>query len=66
MMDSSGEIVGHRKRNQNLFKEADIKELYAEPCTWDSFEQLINNQLNEVFDLSNPLLDDNEAMLTCD
>ena len=66
MMDSSGEIVGRRKRNRNLFEEADIKELYAEPCMWDSFDQLINNQLNEVYDLSNPLSDDDEAMLTCD
>ncbi len=66
MMDSSGEIVGRRKRNQNLFEEADMKELYAEPCTWDSFEQLIDDQLNEVYDLSNPLSDDDEAMLTCD
>jgi hypothetical protein len=66
MMDSSGEIVGRRKRNRNLFEEADIKELYAEPCTWDSFEQLIDDQLSEVYDLSNPLSEDEEVMLTCD
>jgi len=64
MMDSSGEIVGQRKRNQNLFKEADIKELYAEPCTWDSFAQLIDNQLSKVYDLSDPLSEDDEVMLT--
>jgi len=66
MVDSSGEIVGQRKQNQNLFKEADIKELYAEPCTWDSFAQLINDQLSEVYNLSVPLLEDDEVMLTCD
>jgi len=60
-MHSSVEIV-----NRNLFEEADIKELYAEPCTWDSFEQLIDDQLSEVYDLSDPLLDDDEMMLTCD
>jgi hypothetical protein len=66
MMDSSGEIVGRRKQNRNLFEEADIKELSAEPCSWDSFEQLINDQLSEVYDLSDPLSEDDEVMLTCD
>jgi len=66
MMESSGEIVVRRKRNRNLFEEADIKELYAEPCTWDSFAQLIDDQLSEVYDLSDPLSEDDEVMLTCD
>jgi hypothetical protein len=54
------------KRNQNLFEEADISVLYAEPCTWDSLEELIDDQLSEVYDLSDPLLEDDEVMLTCD
>jgi hypothetical protein len=33
---------------------------------WDSFEQLIDIQRSEVYDLSNPLLDDDKVMLTCD
>ena len=66
MLDSSGEIVGRRKRNRNLFEEADISVLYAEPCTWDSFEELIDNQLSDVYDLSDPLSEDDKVMLTCD
>jgi len=66
MLDSSGEIVGQRKRNRNLFEEADISVLYAEPCTWDSLEELIDNQLSDVYDLSDPLSEDDEVMLTCD
>ena len=66
MLDSSGESVGRRKRNRNLFEEADISVLYAEPCTWDSFEELIDNQLSDVYDLSDPLSEDDEVMLTCD
>ena len=66
MLDSSGEIVGRRKRNRNLFEEADISVLYAEPCTWDSFDELIDNQLSDVYDLSDPLSEDDEVMLTCD
>ena len=66
MMDSSGEIVGRRKRNRNLFEEADRSVLYAEPCTWDLCEQLIDDQLSDVYDLRYPLSDDDEAMLTCD
>ena len=66
MLDSSGEIVGQRKRNRNLFEEADISVLYAEPCTWDSLEELIDNQLSDVYDLCDPLSEDDEVMLTCD
>ena len=66
MLDSSGESVGRRKRNRNLFEEADISVLYAEPCTWDSLEELIDDQLSEVYDLSDPLSEDDEVMLTCD
>ena len=32
----------------------------------DSFAQLIDDQLSEVYDLSDPLSEDDEAMLTCD
>jgi hypothetical protein len=66
MMESSGEIVGRMKQNRNLFEEADISVLYAEPCTWDSLEELIDDQLSEVYDLSDPLSEDDEVMLTCD
>ena len=41
-----------------LFEEADISVLYAEPCTWDSLEELIDNQLSDVYDLSDPLSED--------
>jgi len=33
---------------------------------WDSFEQMIDDQLSEVYNLSDPLLEDDEVMLTCD
>jgi len=33
---------------------------------WDSLEELIDDQLSDVYDLSDPLLDDDEVMLTCD
>ena len=35
-------------------------------CTWDSLEELIDNQLSEVYDLSDPLSEDDEVMLTSD
>ena len=66
MLDCNGEIVGRRKRNRGLFEEADISELYAEPCTWDSFERMINDQICAVNDMSCPLTEDDEAKLTCD
>ena len=43
MLDCNEEIGGQRKRNWDLFEEADISELYAEPCTWDSFEWMIDD-----------------------
>ncbi len=33
---------------------------------WDSLEELIDNQLSDIYNLSDPLLDDDEGMLTCD
>ncbi len=40
--------------------------LYAEPGTWDLFEQLVDDQACGADNLSYPFLDDNEAILSCD
>ena len=66
MMDSSGEIVRQKKQNRTLFEETNISELYAEPCMWDSFEQIVIDQLCKADNKSNTLGDDDEAMLKCD
>ncbi len=66
MLDSNGEIVTTLKRNQDLFEEGDISVLYADPGTWESFEQLVDDQVCRDDNLSYPFLEDNEATLSCD
>ena len=66
MLDSNGEIVTTIKRNRDLFEEVDISVLYAEPGTWDSFEQLVDDQACGTDDLSYPFSEDDEATLSCD
>ena len=39
--------------------------VYAKPGTWDSFEQLVDQEYG-ADDLSYPFLDDDEAILSCD
>ena len=67
MMDSNGDIVG-RKRSRTMFEEveSDVSELYAEPCMWDYFQQLVDDQLNDACDLTTPLSDDDVAMMAID
>ena len=43
-----------------------IEVCYAEPGTWESFEQLVDDQACGTDDLSYSVLDDNEATLSCD
>ena len=54
------------KRNQDLFEEVDISVLYAKSGTWDSFEQLVDDQVCGADDLSYPFSDDDEEILSCD
>jgi len=66
MLDSNREIVTTTKRNRDLFEEGYISVLYAKPGTWESFEQLVDDQACGDDNLSYPFLEDNEATLSCD
>lgn len=68
MMDSNGDIVGSRKCDRTMFEEveAEVSKLYAEPCMWDYFQQLVDDQLNDACDLTTPLSDDDVAMMAID
>ena len=66
MLDNNGEIVSSNKRSRDLFEEADISVLYAEPCSWDSFEQLVDDLACGAHDLCYPFSDDDESLLACD
>jgi hypothetical protein len=66
MLDYNGEIATTNKRSCDLFEEADISVLYANPGNWDSFEQLVDDQACRANDLGYPLLDDDESLLACD
>ena len=68
MMDSNGDIVGSRKCDRTMFEEveAEVSKLYAEPCMWDYFQQLVDDQLNDACDLTTPLSDDDVAIMAID
>jgi hypothetical protein len=68
MMDSNGDIVGSRKCDRTMFEEVEVEvsKLYAEPCMWDYFQQLVDDQLNDACDLTTPLSDDDVAMMAID
>ena len=68
MMDSNGDIVGLRKCDRTMFEEVEVEvsKLYAEPCMWDYFQQLVDDQLNDACDLTTPLSDDDVAMMAID
>lgn len=46
--------------------EVEVSKLYAEPCMWDYFQQLVDDQLNDACDLTTPLSDDDVAMMAID
>jgi hypothetical protein len=62
MMDSNGDIVGLRKCDRTMFEEVEVSKLHAEPCMWDYFKQLVDDQLNDACDLTTPLFDDYMAI----
>ena len=68
MMNSKGDIVGSRKCDRTMFEEVEVEvsKLYAEPCMWDYFQQLVDDQLNDACDLTTPLSDDDVAMMAID
>ena len=62
MLDTNREIVTTKKRSRDLFEMGNISVLYVEPSTWDSFEQVVDDQTCGVDGLSSPLLDDDESL----
>ena len=66
MLDYNREIVTTNKPSRDMFEEVDISVVYAKPGTWDSFEQLVDDQACGANDLGYPLSDDDESLLACD
>ena len=46
-----------------LFEDVDISEMYAEPCTWDVYEDRVNAIIrhDDTHYFGNPLLDDDDT-----
>ena len=68
LLQHAANIVGSRKCNRTMFEEveAEVSKLYAEPCMWDYFQQLVDDQLNDACNLTTPLSDDDVAMMAID
>jgi hypothetical protein len=63
MIDNCGEVVDRERVKTTLFEAADISEMYAEPCTWEAYEDTVNSiiQHDDTQYFGDPLLDGDDG-----
>ena len=63
MIDNCGEVVDQERVKTTLFEATDISEMYAEPCTWEVYEDTVNAimQHDDTQYFGDPLLDDDNG-----
>lgn len=69
MVDNCGEVVDRERIKTTIFEAADISEMYAEPCTWDVYDDTVDAIMqHDATQYFGELLlnDDNETRLNHD
>jgi hypothetical protein len=69
MVDNCGEVVDRERIKTTIFEAEDISEMYADPCTWDVYDDTVDAIMqHDATQYFGELLlnDDNETMLNHD